>query len=102
MTVLDAFLGNTVAIACPSCGLNFSVPATWHADRLKKRDTFCCPNGHDLYFDGPSAEDRLKRELAAKEQELQRARERADRADRRRAAAQGRVTRMKRASEVAR
>jgi hypothetical protein len=58
-------------IPCVTCGMQFAVPDDWDRARREKGDSFVCPNGHSLSYDGEMP--RLKRELAAaerREQEL--------------------------------
>jgi hypothetical protein len=49
-------------VTCCDCGIVFTVPKGWQADREKKGKTFWCPNGHSLRF--PNAELERRRQAA--------------------------------------
>jgi hypothetical protein len=60
-------------LSCGECGIEFAVPSAWLD--VRKRGTeksrgFTCPNGHTRIFRETEVE-RLKRELAAKDKELE-------------------------------
>lgn len=89
------------AITCASCGIIFGVEAT-HLKNIKADSaTFYCPSGHSQWF-GEGEADRLKKQLAQEaktserlETSLAHAREERDHNERRRAAAQGQLTKTK-------
>lgn len=56
---------------CIDCGIHFGVPSDWKNQRLKDRNTFYCPNGHNMHYTGESEADRLRRELAEKQKQLE-------------------------------
>lgn len=57
-----------VPIACGECGLHFGIDSTY-LDRLKeKHETFYCPKGHSRWFPpGSSDNEKLQKQLEAKE-----------------------------------
>jgi hypothetical protein len=67
---------NMEMLSCGACGIEFAVPSAWlrvRRDGTEGKSEFTCPNGHPRIFRETEI-DRLKRELAAKEQEAARAR----------------------------
>lgn len=86
--------GDWVEMDCGECGIAFCVPSHWHQERRDTGKGWHCPNGHGRVY-RESTVDKLKKELAAKEGELQRARERAERSERQVVAARGQVTKIK-------
>lgn len=60
-------------LTCGECGIEFAVPAAWIEVRRRGTEPehrgFTCPNGHARVFRETEV-DRLKRELAQKNQEL--------------------------------
>ena len=50
-------------ITCSECGITFGVPDAWIRDKRENGNAFYCPNGHEQYFLGKSAEEKLKEEL---------------------------------------
>jgi len=88
-------------VKCCECGIVFGLEADYQARLRSNGQTFYCPNGHSQRY-GESEADRLKGELAkqakAREQlemQLRWKSEDAERAERRRAAAVGQITKMK-------
>lgn len=97
---------------CFQCHVLFAFPQELRTQLLEKRGPngrqFYCPNGHEQHYIGKSEADLLRERLQASESERERAARRADRlsaevdqeraarayADRRRAAYQGRVTKL--------
>jgi hypothetical protein len=69
---------------CGECGIQFAVPSAWIAIRRRGTENehrgFTCPNGHTRVFQETEVE-RLRRELAAKEEQLAREREAKERAE---------------------
>lgn len=48
---------------CANCGVIFGIPATLEERRREDHRSFYCPNGHTMYFSGPTpTEKRLKEE----------------------------------------
>jgi hypothetical protein len=82
-------------VTCGNCGITFWVPITFYRQKLKDKTNWHCPNGHARHFVSESPEERLKRQLAAKEEELRLERDRVARGERQLSAARGRVTRIK-------
>jgi len=54
-----------VVVRCFKCDIPFWVPETWDKERLAKRDTWFCPNGHQQHYVGETEADRLRKMLAA-------------------------------------
>lgn len=90
---------------CYSCKVEFMMADHTHAVAMEKREkfNFCCPYGHEQhYVSGESELDKLRRERDRLKQNeawyndaLKDAREARDLAERRRAAAKGQITRLK-------
>ena len=94
-----------VPITCSAsgCGVTFALDADYVAARKSDHKTWYCPNGHSRYYPAKSKEEQLADELAAARRiaENERTRRRQEQeatrhAERRRAAAQGQVTKIKR------
>jgi hypothetical protein len=83
-----------VTIPCPSCGIIFGVPQDFDRERRADGRTFYCPNGHVLTF-GKSEEEKLRTQLNCANTALTAARDQAQSAERRRAAAVGQVTKIR-------
>jgi ribosomal protein S27AE len=67
------------SLTCGECGIVFYVNAGWLSDKRDSGGKFSCPNGHPRIFKESEA-DRLRRELKAKEAEVEFQRTRANRA----------------------
>lgn len=94
---------------CNECGVPVLLECEFHKARENDHKNFYCPNGHPLHYPQETVEEKLRKELAQKEKFLQnaqkrtewveqdakRARERADAAERSRAAYKGQLTRVK-------
>lgn len=86
---------------CIQCGTVFGIERSFHAELKRQPQTFYCPNGHgQAYIEGEA--DRLKKQLAQEaktrerlETSLANARADRDHNERRRAAAQGQLTKTK-------
>lgn len=94
MGLPQTIFADIVEVICCNCGMRFWVDGAWDK---QKRDTgkgFHCPNGHDLVYKEREV-DKLRRELAAKDEELARERSRSELKDRTNAALRGQVTKIK-------
>lgn len=76
----------TTRVCCGTCGIIFSVPDGWLAERRADKTAFWCPNGHQRAF-VESPADRLRRDLDFMKQENARLEEQAREAERREAEA---------------
>lgn len=74
---LLAFQQTQVTITCCNCGITFSVPDYWRTKRIDDHREFWCPNGHKQLFSGESEAERLRKQLAEREQQLEFERQRA-------------------------
>ncbi|CAD7023307.1 hypothetical protein REJC140_00162 [Pseudorhizobium endolithicum] len=89
-------------IICCRCGIRFDVSKTWKAARLNDKATFYCPNGDAQHFTESELDrvrrerDRLKQQIAERDDSIARARQRADAAERSASARKGVITRLKR------
>jgi len=87
--------------SCPSCSIYFAAPKEMFVRKRQDGSSFYCPNGHSLsYKDNENnrlrrERDRLKQQIAQKEDYERELREARDRADRQAAAARGQVTKMR-------
>lgn len=95
-------MAQPVEIVCGGCGVLFWMTAEYQGDRRRDHKTFYCPNGCPRAFNGPSEEEKLRKALETQKQQnamwqddAQRARERAEAAERRASAARGQVTKLK-------
>jgi RNase P subunit RPR2 len=88
-------------ITCCDCGIAFHVPDQWLESRRSDKKVFYCPNGHQQAFTQSEADrlrlerDRLKQQLAQKDDEIAWQREQRKIGDRRVIAAKGQITRLK-------
>ncbi len=89
-------------ITCCDCGINFSVPDRWQAERRNDRRNFFCPNGHAQAYQHETEKERLEKMLSRERQRVaqwqddaREQKERAEGAERRAAAARGQVTKLK-------
>lgn len=62
-------------VQCCQCGVAFSFDETLHGRRYKDGKLFWCPNGHQQHY-GDTEAKRLRRELEAKEAEVEHQRKR--------------------------
>lgn len=54
-------------MGCGECGIQFSVPETWRAEKQRTGRGWCCPNGHwSVYCESDA--DRARRALAEERQ----------------------------------
>jgi hypothetical protein len=56
-------------ITCGECGITFYVPSRWRMSRRNEGGTFHCPNGHPRVY-RETENERLRKQLAVREQEL--------------------------------
>lgn len=102
MTVRNITYSTTlIAVTCGACGIPFGLPENVYAARRDDGGKFYCPNGHYIGY-GTSAADKLrtenKRLLDLAERRLAglyAAQDQAQAAERRRAAAKGQLTKVK-------
>lgn len=91
-----------VAVECYRCGIIFGLEYEYNSNRLDDKKDWYCPNGHAQHYTGKTEADKLRERLAEQErrtsslrEDLRYTREQRDAAERRRAAAQGQVTKIK-------
>jgi|ERR1041384_335707 hypothetical protein len=68
---------NLVVMTCPVCGVMYAIPQTMQENAYRKGNgkiEWCCPNGHQLGYHGPSA---IEQERDRAQAALKRAQERA-------------------------
>lgn len=87
---------------CCNCGMQFAMPTEFNNIRRNDHKTFYCPSGHPQSYQQESEAEKLRRDrdrlaqrVAERDDDVKRARERADAAERRSAAARGQVTKIK-------
>lgn len=84
---------------CPSCGVDFALPARLLRERREKGGSFWCPNGHSLSFTDTELEKLRKRtksldaQLTSTRDQRDAARADRDAVDRSRTALRGVITR---------
>ena len=71
--------------SCCNCGMAFAMEVDFQKRRRADHKLFYCPAGHAQHYTGASAEQKLQRELAQKQRDLDEARHRAARAENERA-----------------
>ena len=88
-------------ITCGACGIPFGLPQNYYEARRRDAELFSCPNGHRIGY-GQSEADRERAKRLRAEQEAewlrtsrQAAWDQAAAAERRRAAAKGQLTKVK-------
>lgn len=57
---------------CAACGVSFYLPDYFVANKRRTKETFYCPSGHSLVFNGRNKEDILREELEQKELAIKR------------------------------
>lgn len=94
-------------VTCCDCGITFGVPPAWEKARRADHAGFKCPNGHPIVFNGPSEadklrqeRDRLKQQLAQKDDEINWQREQRKAEERRVIAAKGQITKLKKRAKA--
>lgn len=55
---------------CCTCGMPFAMTQDFHNQKLKDHETFYCPKGHPQHYTGKSQEQKLKEQLARKQEQL--------------------------------
>jgi len=55
---------------CHTCGVPYALTEDYVSRRRKDHATFYCPNGHAAYYPQDNEEEKLRKELKRKEQEL--------------------------------
>lgn len=86
---------------CVNCGCVFGVPNGFRTQRRQDKRSFFCPNGHSMSYTESELDtvrrerDRLTQRLAERDDEIKRQRELRETTERRLAATQGVVTKIK-------
>jgi hypothetical protein len=90
------------AVTCCACGTAFGMAKELRESRLQDHKSFYCPNGHSQHYAGETDEEKLRKENKRLAQQRdwaytarQAADERADAAEKSRAAIKGHQTRLK-------
>jgi len=96
------FTNGLVLIECANCHMNFGVTEAFQKARRDDHKGFTCPNGHSNYYSGHSEEeklrlerDRLKQQLAQRDDEITNQRRRKEHAQRSAQTYKGHLTRVK-------
>lgn len=90
-----------VDMCCGECGIEFKVPDHFKRERLETGKGWYCPNGHSRVFKETESDkyrreaERLKQQLAMKDDAIRYQKEAREAAERRASAARGQVTRLK-------
>jgi len=87
---------------CCSCGIEFHITMDLYRRRLKDKQSFSCPNGHNQHFEGESENiklirenDILKRKISEKNAQISHEQEEKNSINRRLSAVKGVVTKLK-------
>lgn len=80
---------------CPTCGMEFSMPAEVQLKLRRRHNTFYCPNGHKQHYAGETEEENLKRQLSIARERADNWYKEAERLGRSNSALRGVITRMK-------
>lgn len=98
----DFFGNGLVVVECANCHMNFGVTPAFQTDRMNDHKGFMCPNGHSNVYRGQSEEeklrmerDRLKQQLAQKDDSIKYQRDQREKAEKKVIAYKGVVTRTK-------
>ncbi len=78
---VDQIAMETISCSVHGCGITFAIPAVLVEKRRNDHQNFWCPNGHCLSYKGKTEAQKLKDQLAEKEQQLDYARQRANHAE---------------------
>lgn len=82
-------------IDCGNCHVLFAIPNEMDERLRESHETFYCPNGHSRVYAGKTAAQRATERAQRAEEQLRATRELLEHEERRRAAAQGQVTKLK-------
>jgi hypothetical protein len=73
------FTDNLIIVCCANCDISFGVTESFQSRRRDDHKTFYCPAGHHNVYNGPSEKeklqlerDRLKQQLAQRDDEIAR------------------------------
>ncbi len=77
--LFDQITIQLVRQTCGECGIVFGMEQEYHDKLVRENGGFHCPNGHARRFIGETEVDKLKKQLASKEDWLKWERERTDR-----------------------
>lgn len=86
---------------CINCGVRFGVPVGFTQHRMNDKRSFYCPNGHSMSYRQSDADvlrqerDRLKQQMAYKEEQIAAERRMREAAERSASAYKGQTTRLK-------
>ena len=67
-----------VAVTCCNCGVAFGMSDDFHERRRRDHGLFYCPAGHSQHFTGKSDIEKLREELAVKEQSVRHVQQQAE------------------------
>lgn len=84
-----------VTETCYKCGIAFGLESNYQKELLRSHNSFYCPNGHSQHYIGESEADKLKRQLAAKQDYIESLRKQRDATERSLNATKGHLTRIK-------
>lgn len=97
----QTYFGTLVVIDCCDCGMTFGMPQEFNRNRLDDGKSFYCPRGHKQFYTETTTQ-KLRKQLESEKQQREwadsrarAARDQADAAERRRRAAKGALTKMK-------
>ena len=52
-----------IDVTCCECGIKFYIPDNLYHELKKCHNTFCCPNGHKIFYPNKTEEERLIEKL---------------------------------------
>jgi hypothetical protein len=84
-----------VAVRCGECGVWFGMTEFMHAKRLEDKKFWFCPNGHNRHFIGKSEAEKARERAEAAERRLAATRDLLTQEERSHAATRGHLTRVK-------
>lgn len=65
MTLLDIGVRlETITCGSTKCGIVFAAPQPWVEGRMEDHTTWYCPNGHARQFTGETEKEKLRKQLA--------------------------------------
>jgi hypothetical protein len=86
--------GTTLEVhQCGTCGVVWAIDEEYLAARRNDHEGWTCPNGHSFVFNGPSEEERLRRQLESERDSRARLQARLDQSEASRRGLKGAATR---------
>jgi len=95
MNALTDFTSTLKITTCATCGMRFAMPSSYLEKLQDTHESFFCPAGHSLVFNGETKESKLRRQIASEQEVSKRNQQRAEQVARQLSAARGLHTRFR-------